>query len=113
MAQNIAISLTNRKAGQDDLGSLNGVQGIDFDSLNYDNKKITMSGDLQPTFVTSGGRGGYYGITLVQDATGNRVVNWAFSNITWAGTAPQPSAAPNSITNFLVYYDGAGFQGLS
>lgn len=80
---------------------------IDFDADVTDNKKVTFGGQLTSiTFAAT--RLGAYQFYVVQDATGGRTIPWP-SNVKFKGDAEQPSAAPSSVSCFLMLYDGANF----
>jgi hypothetical protein len=95
----------DRENGTDDLGSFAGAFAIDHDADDYDNKKFTMTGDINPTPTST--REKRYGWTIVQDATGGHSVNWG----AWAifiGAPQQPSAVASQASRFELVWTGTG-----
>lgn len=91
----------SRKANTDDLATASGTLAIDFDSANYDNKKVTLTADTQ--FSLTATRSSVYNLHLLSDAASFRAVTWTD---TFSGTPP---VSVNDTTGIVLqlYYDAS------
>lgn len=91
---------TNRKAGQDNLGALSGTQVVNFSTGTYDNKLMTVNGNLTLSFIFT--TPGEYHLILAMDAGGGHTITLP----TLSGTVAPINNDSDARNHIQLYYDG-------
>lgn len=95
---------TNRNAGEDDLGDSTATVTVTLSGGLYDNKLVTLNA-ATVTITLDSDHSGYFGLTLEQDATGGRLVD--FDNGTFIGSQEQPTAGASAKSHYHIFVSGS------